>query len=158
MNNDNVAYSINLGRTLPSEFIAFNSAEAYIGSNLDGSVFRVRLDTGVLMRGPSNPITLTDKFTFVSSFVGLPGLGVLAGSFNTDEIYFIDPNDDTVSKAPFSEPLSFSESDTFFGGLQDLLYFEDGDSYKVFVLLGVANQVGLLNLTDLWDRIRLGSG
>jgi hypothetical protein len=158
LNNDRAAYSINLGRTLPSAFIAFNSTEAYIGSNLNGEMYRVRLDTGVVMRGPDDPVELSGEFTFISGFIGLPGLGVLAGSFNTDEIYFIDPNGDEVSKAPFSEPLSFAESATFFGGVQDLTYFETDTAHKVFVLMGVANQVGLLDLTNLWDRIRLGSG
>ncbi|MCD6118388.1 hypothetical protein J7K50_00925 [bacterium] len=156
--SDEIAYSINLGRTLPSAFIAFNATEGFIGSNLKGEIYRVRLDTGAVMRGPDDPITVTQEFTYISGFTGLQGLGVLAGSFNTDEVYFIDPTDDSVSKAPFSEPFSFSESDTFFGGLADIALYESGDIRKVFVLMGIANQVGVIDFSDLWDRIQLGLG
>jgi hypothetical protein len=157
-NSDEVAYSLELGETLPSAFFAFNTAEAYIGSNLNGEVYRVRLDTGVIMRGNDNPIVLTDDFTFISSFTGLPGMGVLAGSFNTDEVYFLDPNDDSVSKTPFSEPFDFTESETFFGGVQDILFDATNGKEKLFVLMGVANSVSLVDLSDLWDRIRVGMG
>ncbi len=153
-----VAYSLGLGETLPSAFIAFNPVEAYIGSNLSGEIYRIRLDTGVVMRGADNPIVITDDYTFVSSFAGLPGIGVLAASFNTDEVFFIDPNGNVVSKTPFSAPFDFSESETFFGGVQDILFDATNGEEKLFVLMGIANRVGLVDFSDLWDRIRVGLG
>ncbi|MEP0813432.1 MAG: hypothetical protein HRF49_02045 [bacterium] len=150
-----VVYSLSLGETLPGTIILVNQDVAYVGSNLKAEVYRVRLDTGIVQRGPDNPIVLTQEFSFVSGFAGLPGLGVLAGSFNTDEVFFIDPNDDGVGKSPFTQPFDFGESDTFFGGVQDVLYFRENEKHKIFVLQGIANKVGAVDLTQLWNRIRL---
>ncbi len=158
ISTDSIVHRSNLGRTLPSAFISPNSVDAYIGSNLMGEVYKIRLDNGTILRGPSDPISLSSDFTYVSGFVGLPGLGIIALSFNTDEAYFIDPMDDAVSRSPFSKPFSFKESDTFFGGLQYGAFYESASSKKLFVILGIANQAGVVDFTALWDRIRLGEG
>jgi hypothetical protein len=156
--SNSVVHRVNLGKTLPSAIISPNAVDAYIGSNLRGEVYKIRLDNGTVLRGPANPITLTSGFTYVSGFAGLPGIGVIALSFNTDEAFFIDPLDDSVSKSPFSSPFRFRESETFFGGLQHAAFYDALGAKKLFVILGVSNQAGVIDFTTLWDRIRLGEG
>ena len=157
-NTQEIVHRANLGRTLPSAIVSPNMDAAYVGSNLKGEAYKIRLDSGAVLRGPSNPIALTGEFTYVSGFAGLPGLGVVALSFNTDEAFFIDPVDDSVSKAPFTQPFNFKESGTFFGGLQHAAFYDTEGAKKLFVLFGVANQAGVVDFTALWDRIRLGEG
>jgi len=123
---------------------------AYIGNSLDGHLYKVDLQAMQVLRGAANPITLTASFTFISDVAYTPdGSWVLATSFNTDELYVVDPATDEVNPGPYPGPFSLSIDPHLLAGCANVeVAPRAGSSGKcdVYVLLGVANAIARVEL------------
>lgn len=143
--------SINLGPIGAGQAaLSPDSAFAYLGNSLTGAVYKVDLDSLAVVRGAGNPIVLTTDYTFVSDLAFTPdGTWLLASSFNTDELYLIDPVNDTVSPAPYSAPFSLALDPQLLGGCIDVEVSPERNAhgaFEVFVLYGLANAVARVEL------------
>jgi len=123
---------------------------AYIGNSLDGGLYRVDLQAMQVLRGAANPITLTASFTFISDVAYTPdGRWVLATSFNTDELYVLDPATDEVNPGPYPGPFSLSIDPHLLAGCANVEVTPRAGSsgkYDAYVLLGVANAIARVEL------------
>jgi DNA-binding beta-propeller fold protein YncE len=104
-----------------------------------------------VLRGQSHPIHLTDAFTYVSDVEFTPDYKyLLATSFNTDELYVIDPATDTVNPGPYPTPFNLRGSSNLLSGAARIAIAPDptgsNSNVKVYVLLGVANAVAKVDL------------
>lgn len=119
---------------------------AYLGNLINGNLYKVDLsdlDNPAMLRGAANPITLTSEFTFVSDVAFTPdGSLLLATSFNTDELYVIDPSTDTVNPVKYPAPFDLSLSPDLLAGCQAVE--TNGD--KAWVLYSIANAVAEVDL------------
>lgn len=123
---------------------------AFIGNSLNGNLYEFDTATGTPSRGESNPIVLTEEFTYISDVAFTPdGRYVLATSFNTDELYVIDAYSDEISPGPYPEPFDLSLDPELMAGVAnvevDPAPRADG-GYDVYVLYGVANAVAKIEL------------
>ena len=141
--------AVNLG-TVGASRIALDPTGhyAYIGNSLNGNIYKIDVDSGTVVRGIDNPITLTTEQTYISDLGFTPGGEyLLATSFNTDELYVIDPATDTVNPGIYPEPFDLSLDPDLMAGCIDLEVGRvDGDSCWVFVLYGVANSVAVVKV------------
>jgi len=123
---------------------------AYFGSALSGNVYKVDLASRSVLRGADDPITVTDEYTFISDLAFSPdGHWLLATSFNTDELYVIDPATDEVNPAPYVAPFDLSLDPQLLAGCVnvevDPTPRADG-GYNAYVLYAVANAVAKVEL------------
>jgi len=116
--------------------------EAWIASGTSAAVFVADLASGELVRGPDNPVALGD-LDVQDTIATAPGPGglVLAGSFNRDRVFAIDPQ----TRAPV-DGLAF---DVGTPGAMDgvlALAWREGGAPDLFVLLGLASRVAAATL------------
>ncbi len=112
---------------------------AYAGSGTTAAVFKVDLQTGQVLRGSDNPITLGDLAVQDSLTVenGPPDI-LFVGSFNRDLVFALDTGSDAPAAAPFQQMDAGKTADM--DGVLDLAYRSQGTP-DLFVLLGLANAV-----------------
>ncbi len=112
---------------------------AYAGSGTAAAVFKVDLQTGQVLRGSDDPISLGDLAVQDSLTVenGPPGV-LLVGSFNRDLVFALDTGSDTPAAAPFQQIDAGKTADM--DGVLDLAYRSQGTP-DLFALLGIANAV-----------------
>ena len=117
---------------------------AYLGNLLTGDIYKVDLSSRTILRGESNPIHLTDAFTYVSDLEFVPNSDLLlATSFNTDELYVIDTVTDMVSPAPYPGPFQVSPDPELLAGA---ICVEADATGHAYVLLSIANSVAKVDL------------
>ncbi|MCH7472155.1 hypothetical protein IIA79_04300 [bacterium] len=130
--------------------VSADGAIAYIGNALSGNLYKVDLESFVVLRGEDSPIVLTDEYTFISDVTFTPdGKYVLATSFNTDELYVIDPATDTVNPGPYPGPFDLSLDPELLAGCVNVeVAPKPGDPgrYSAFVLYAVGNAVARVDL------------
>ena len=147
----NPVAAVNLGRIGAGAItVSADGAIAYIGNALSGNLYKVDLESFVVLRGEDSPIVLTDEYTFISDVTFTPdGKYVLATSFNTDELYVIDPATDTVNPGPYPGPFDLSLDPELLAGCVNVeVAPKPGDPgrYSAFVLYAVGNAVARVDL------------
>jgi len=74
----------------------------YIGSGVEGSIFRIDLEEEVVLNNASNPIVISDFPGTYIPFIEVSDNGLLAcASFNTDTIRFMDSRTGELDPFPF---------------------------------------------------------
>lgn len=114
---------------------------AYIGSGTAGVLFKVDLENKKLLRGEENPIeVVTKKGNQMTYPLPYPENFISILNFNTDEIYFLDPVNDTLNPPPFNQPISAGKTSDMEGPIHAA--FRDDKKYPdLFVLMSISNSI-----------------
>ncbi len=125
---------------------------AYIGSQISGVLFKIDINSNILLRGANNPIIITSTdgldATFDIKFNEI-GYGFVA-MFNTDRIFAFDPKIDDISSFPFLAEFPVGlrgdnpDSD-FFDGPQALAITDNGQNPDLYFITGISSQLGSIN-------------
>lgn len=143
--------SLNLGPVGAGRIaLSPDGAAAYLGNGLNGNVYKVDLGSRGVARGADNPIVLTGEYTYVSDLAFTPdGRFLLAASFNTDELYVIDPATDAVHPGPYLAPFDLSLAPDMLAGCANVeVGARPGQpgKYDAYVLYAVGNAVARVEL------------
>ncbi len=133
----------------------------YLGLGLVGAILKVDLENNMVVRGPSNPIIITDTtgLNFTAGIaINQNGLGFIT-LFNTDQIAVIDTANDEVSPFPFSFFLpaglkAENPNSDLFEGVQSLairtgtpgVNFQGAD---IFYITGITSKLGSVNTSEV---------
>jgi 6-phosphogluconolactonase (cycloisomerase 2 family) len=130
--------------------LSHNGATAYLGNALTGDVFKVDLLTHAVLRGKTNPIHLTDAFTYSYDVQFTPDFRyLLVTSFNTDELYVIDPATDTLNPGPYPAPFRLGANPALLSGAGRIAVgpaAATGSNWRAYVDMGVANAIASVDL------------
>lgn len=149
-NHSRVA-TINLGRSGPQRIaISADGQTAYLGNAVNGNLYKVNLVTRTVERGLSNPIILTSESTYISDvqFAG-NGEWLLATSFNTDELFVLDPDTDSVNAGPYPSAFDLDGQTGLLSGAARMAIgpaASANTSARVYVVMGIANAVASVDL------------
>jgi DNA-binding beta-propeller fold protein YncE len=143
--------TINLGRTGPQRIaLSPDGRTVWLASALNGNLYKVDIPSRTVERGAANPLVLTAEPTYISDVQYSPsGRWLLATSFNTDELYVIDPETDTVNAGPYPAPFDLDGQPALLSGAQRMALgpaVSDGSSARVYVVMGIANCVASVDL------------
>jgi hypothetical protein len=136
------------GRIVPTPDGKFG----YMGLGLVGALLKVDLENNTVVRGPSNPILVTDlsELNFTADIqIRDDGLGFTT-LFNTDQIAVIDTETDEVNPFPFIAPFpaglrADNPNSQFFDGVQNLA-IRSGDEFPdIFYITGISMKLGSVN-------------
>lgn len=94
---DTIDGQVTIGVAAPGPSMAIVGNTAYLPTSRGPEVFKVNLDTKTVIRGPQNPIVVTDDDTTFTSWAeaGPDGM-IYVASFNQDRVWILDPVDDTL--------------------------------------------------------------
>ncbi|MCI0454216.1 MAG: hypothetical protein L0Y68_04375 [Candidatus Dadabacteria bacterium] len=121
----------------------------YMGLGLVGALLKVDLQNNTVVRGPSNPIIITDlsDLNFTADIqIRDDGLGFTT-LFNTDQIAVIDTDTDEVNPFPFIAPFpaglrADNPNSQLFDGVQNLAIRSDGNFPDIFYITGISMKLG----------------
>lgn len=138
---------------------------AYIGSGLSAIVVKVDLASGEVLRGMADPIVLRDhERNDTVTLAWHPSGVVLAATFDTDLLFRIDPNTDTL----VGDPVDLGANSDLEGVVD--LTVAPGSSPDVLWVMTIASAVGAWDLAGgaaqpraatagvAANRIRVGGG
>lgn len=146
-----LVYSVNLGPVGAGRIaLSPDGASAFLGNGLNGNVYQLDLDSRGVVHGAANPIALTAEYTYISDLAFTPdGRFLLAASFNTDEMYVIDPATGAVNPGPYLAPFDLSLAPDMLAGCANVeLGARPGQpgKYDAYVLYAVGNAVARVEL------------
>jgi hypothetical protein len=125
----------------------------YLGLGLVGALLKVDLENNMVVKGPDDPIIITDdpsELNFTADVkIRADGLGFTT-LFNTDQIAVIDTETDTVNPFPFIAPfpagLKADNADSqFFEGVQNIAMRSEGNFPDIFFIAGLSSKLGSVN-------------
>jgi len=123
---------------------------AYLANALNGNLYKVDLAARTVLRGASNPIVLTSTYTYISDVEFTPdGRWLLATSFNTDELYVIDPAIDEVNAGPYLAPFNLALAPDLLAGCAKVQIGAQAGApgkYSAYVLYAVGNAVARVDM------------
>lgn len=139
---------IPIGRNAAHPLVGYPSSlvltggRAWIASGTVAAAFVVDLDLETLVRGPDDPVVLGDlDVQDTMSLSPGPDGRLLAGSFNRDRVFVLDP----TTATPIDDMTFEVGVDGMMDGVLSLAW-RDGSQPNVFVLLGLANRVAAATL------------
>src|SRR3990170_4479467 len=125
----------------------------YLGLGLVGALLKVDLENNMVVKGPDDPIIITDdpsELNFTADVkIRADGLGFTT-LFNTDQIAVIDTETDTVNPFPFIATfpagLKADNPDSqFFEGVQNIAMRSEGNFPDIFFIAGLSSKLGSVN-------------
>lgn len=125
---------------------------AYIGSQVSGVLFKIDLNSNILLRGANNPIIITSTDGLDATFdieINEKGYGFIA-MFNTDRVFTIDTETDLINPFPFLAefPVGLrgdNPGSDFFDGPQDMVITNNEISPNIFFITGLSSLLGSID-------------
>lgn len=139
---------------LPNNLTADDQGFAYTGLGLVGALLKVDLLTGQVVRGPDNPIVITDLsgLNNTADIVIKDNL-LFTTLFNSDQIAVLDTDNDQVNPFPYFTPFPAGirgddPNASIFDGVQSLALRQgEFTGADIYFITGISMQLGSLDST-----------